>query len=220
VVEASGHTPEGRLISESLAPGDTFVDVGANHGAYSVFAARLVGEQGKVLAFEPQPRLAGLLRASLDENNACRWEVHEIACGAEPSHAEFYCPSSGSGSAGLFRAFSAKGEHTTHRVQIALLDDVVDADALPGNIFIKVDIEGSELKFLRGAGKLIRTRRPTILIELNPDAASCAGHSTKAVLDELESLGYMTFSTPFAYPERMHRCDINTKKQQNVLALP
>jgi len=62
------------LIRANLNPGDTFFDVGANVGFFSVQASRIVGDRGEVHSFEPLPKLAVLLRRSIARNglrNVC-----------------------------------------------------------------------------------------------------------------------------------------------------
>ena len=59
---------ETTLVMASLAPGSVFVDVGANIGYFSVVAADIVGEDGQVLAFEPDPDNFALLQANLALN--------------------------------------------------------------------------------------------------------------------------------------------------------
>lgn len=54
-------TGEARVLSQLLEDGDSFIDIGANHGSYSLLARKRVGERGRVVAFEPQPHLARLL---------------------------------------------------------------------------------------------------------------------------------------------------------------
>jgi FkbM family methyltransferase len=57
------------LLSKLLEPGGTFIDVGANIGLYSLAAARIVGPDGRVLAFEPSPRERGLLERNVARNS-------------------------------------------------------------------------------------------------------------------------------------------------------
>ncbi|HEY3128368.1 MAG TPA: FkbM family methyltransferase, partial [Acidobacteriota bacterium] len=57
-------------ISERLLAGDTFVDVGANIGYYSLLASKLVGESGRVVAVEALPQIFGILRDNLQANCA------------------------------------------------------------------------------------------------------------------------------------------------------
>ena len=69
-----------RFLAERLKPGQVFVDGGACYGYFSLLAAELVGPAGKVLAFEPHPRSAGLLRRNLALNGLeGRAQVEEVA---------------------------------------------------------------------------------------------------------------------------------------------
>jgi FkbM family methyltransferase len=183
------------VLRHFLRPGDTFIDVGANHGTFSIVAAGLVGHEGLVVSIEPQPRLAGLLRQSL-AHGSVRFEVHQIACGDRSDEVAFYIPFATSGSAGLFGRFSAISHHRTITVAMRRLDDVIDWRGLPGRAFIKLDVEGSELAVLRGARQLIRATAPAMLIEMNPAAMRAAGTSTTTLVKTLMDLGYDRFVTP------------------------
>ncbi|MEM6996443.1 MAG: FkbM family methyltransferase, partial [Myxococcota bacterium] len=57
-----------KALLERLEPGDTFVDVGANLGYYTVLAAKKVGPSGRVFAFEPDPESFALLKRNVDRN--------------------------------------------------------------------------------------------------------------------------------------------------------
>jgi FkbM family methyltransferase len=184
-----------RVLRQFLRPGDTFIDVGANHGTFSIVASWLVGIEGLVIAIEPQPRLAGLVRRSLEQGPA-RFEVHQIACGDRSHEVDFYIPRATSGSAGCFDAYSATSRHSTIKVAMRRMDDVVDWRRLPGKIFIKLDVEGSELAFLYGASKMIRATAPTLMIEINPPAMRAADTSKSDLVNALVNLGYVRFVTP------------------------
>jgi FkbM family methyltransferase len=185
----------GRVLGHFLQPGDAFIDVGANHGTFSIVASGLVGNKGLVIAIEPQPRLAGLLRQSLAQGPA-RFEVHQIACGDRSEEVEFYIPRATSGSAGRFGRFSAVSRHRTIKVAMRPLDDIVDWRQLPGRTFIKLDIEGSELAFLLGARQMIRATAPALLMEMNPAAMRAADTSKTKLVNALIELDYDRFVTP------------------------
>lgn len=180
-----------------LRPGDSFIDVGANHGSFSIVAAKLVGRDGLVISIEPQPRLAGLLRRLLAHSDAS-FEVHQIACGDRSEQVKFYVPLATSGSAGLFDRYSATSRHRTIEVAMRRIDDVIDWRSLTGRAFIKLDIEGGEQAFLLGAGQLIRAAVPLMLIEMNPAAMRAAGTSRTSLIHTLIDLGYERFVTPQA----------------------
>ena len=142
------------LLGHFLRRGDTFVDIGANHGTFSIVAAGLVGSEGLVVSIEPQPRLADVVRKSLAASQA-QFEVRQIACGDCAKEAAFFIPLATSGSGGLFRDFSARSKCRTIQVAMHRIDEVINRSSLPGRILLKLDVEGSELAVLRGARQLI-----------------------------------------------------------------
>lgn len=184
-----------RVLRHFLKPGDTFIDAGANHGAFSIVAARLVGTEGLVVSIEPQPRLAGLLR-QLAAQGPSRFQVYQIACGQRSAEIEFYIPSATSGSGGLFRKFSAQSHHRTIQVAMRPLDEVIDWRRLSGRILMKLDVEGSELACLLGAGQLMRATAPSLMLEINPAAMQAAAKPKATLIKMLLDLGYERFVTP------------------------
>jgi len=191
---------EGRIMRLALRAGDTFLDVGANHGTYSLLARTIVGNAGAVHAFEPQPHLAQLITRSFRANAFGNCAVHRIALSDREGQASFFIPIN-SGLAGLHRGFSAGAGHRQIDVRLARFDDEVAWTSLPGKIFIKLDIEGNELPFLRGARNMLQARRPLILLEINPAAANAAGYPLEELVREVASAGYTRFAEMDTYPE-------------------
>jgi FkbM family methyltransferase len=184
-----------RVLQHFLRPGDTFIDIGANHGTFSIVASRLVGPEGLVVSIEPQPRKANLLR-KLMPNGPSKFELHQIACGDHSGEVAFFIPSATSGSAGVFPKYSARSHHSTIRVPLRRLDDLIDSRRLPGKTVIKLDVEGSELAVLLGARQLIQAAAPPLLLEINPQAMQAAGTSKTALTKTLLDLGYECVVTP------------------------
>ena len=221
VLEEIGEfTPEARLLEHLLAPGDTFLDLGANHGSFSLLAAQLVGSSGRVIAFEPQPRVAELLRRSFRDSGFSYARVVEVACSDSARHVDFFVPRRGSGSAGMFSRFSASGAHDVHRVRAERVDHLIDLSGLPGRILLKVDVEGGELAALRGAVRLIEERAPTILFELNPTSAAAAGWSPVELMAFLGRLGYQHFSEVECFPVMQSAEGLDLTRQRNLVAIP
>ena len=119
------------LLGDFLRRGDTFVDVGANHGSYSLVASRLAGAEGRVVTVEPQPRLAQLVRRSLEATSASPFSVYEMAFSDEAGEATFYVPRATSGAAGLFRSYSARSAALSLQVRVGRFDDQVNLAHLP-----------------------------------------------------------------------------------------
>jgi len=218
--EVGAPSHEGRIVRACLNQGDTFLDIGANHGSYALLAAPLVGPSGRVAAFEPQPRLASLLRRSFEANRFLHATVYEMACAATTGEYPFYVPSAGSGSAGLYEQFSASTDHRRFTVKTARLDDAIDWERLPGRIVVKLDVEGSELTALQGAERLLRARRPIIIFELNPLSAEAAGGHADQVLTFLASVGYARFAEIETFPDSVPLDRVDRTRLRNLVALP
>jgi FkbM family methyltransferase len=218
--EIRGENPEYAILKGLLSEGDTFVDVGANFGTFSLLASRIVGHDGRVFAIEPQPALGVFIGESLELSRVSNCELVQAACGSTVAEAELLVPDDDSGRAGFFPAFSAQKPHKTVRVSIHTLDSLLADRLCPGRMVLKIDVEGSEVDVLDGSGETIRTRRPAILIELNPWSARAAGKGAREVVDRLEAAGYTKFATAHSYPGTIEVKDLPLDKQLNLIALP
>jgi len=185
---------ESELLSKLLKPGDTFIDIGANHGSFAMTASSLVGAKGLVIALEPQPRLARIIKMTLKENNCSPFSVYETAVGAVDSEIKLFIPADTSGTAGVFSDHSAKHDYNSVTVPIMKFDNLIRHVMLPGRILVKVDIEGSEYNFIIGAEEFFIKHKPVMIIEINPyslAAAKISGIELKALV---EKVGYKYFS--------------------------
>jgi len=192
--ELDGTSSIARWIETFVSPGDTFVDIGANHGSFSIVAGHCVGPDGRVLAFEPQPRLRALIQESLREIDGLQFETHGIACGDSSESAHLFVPRGSSGSAGLLPAYSARGKHRQIRVDARPLDAILAQRKFPGRMAVKIDVEGSEPAVLRGAAATVRRHRPSIVIELNRDAMAAANTNVGWFRDWFAGHGYERYS--------------------------
>lgn len=180
----------GPVLDRVLSAGDTFVDVGANIGLYSCWAAHVVGETGRVLAFEPVPVTRDRLSANVRLNDAdAVVEVRGEAVGAETGSLEiFYRPDA------LGLASSHRPEEGAIRVSTPQTTlDVAIGDLMPK--LLKIDVEGHELEVLSGAhGLLGAANPPVIAVEIMGRHLERAGHTAGDVLDLLEAHSYEVLS--------------------------
>lgn len=217
--EIRGENPEYRVMRELLREGDTFVDAGANYGTFSLLASRLVGKAGRVIAVEPQPSLCAGIAESLRLSRAANVTVMGVAVGAAPGKASLLVPADDTGRSGIFPAFSGKGRHEVVAVDVVTLDSIIAGHGVSGRLFIKIDVEGSELRVLAGGKQIIAAYKPVIMVELNPWSARAADGSTSALIDMLVHLGYKSFSTTTLFPRPLQRSDIPLDGQHNLLAM-
>jgi FkbM family methyltransferase len=142
-----------------IDPGDVVVDVGANVGYMTSLATVRAGPQGKVLAFEPHPRVYELL-----ERNAARWrtasgldnvQLRRLALSDREGEGTLVAGPSFEANMGL-AALGTDGPATAGSdsipVQLARLDQIAGGGQLG---LLKVDVEGHEADVLRGANGLL-----------------------------------------------------------------
>lgn len=174
------------LLALLVEPGESVCDVGANRG---LFVYWLLKRGARVLAFEPNPRLARILRLRFPaEMSAGRVRLFETALGAAPGDAVLHVPRDHSPLATIDGNLAAAvGEPVDEmRVPLARLDDLVP-DAVS---FIKLDVEGHELNVLEGARRLLVAHRPSLLVEAEERHRPGAVAAVRALL---EPLGYQGF---------------------------
>jgi FkbM family methyltransferase len=149
------------VMRRVLRPGDTFIDVGANLGLMTLWAARLVGTSGHVHAFEPQPDTYAVLERHLALNGVRNVTPHPLALGAAPGRHTLYERSDVSrGAASMVRPEKAFGQTT---VELDTLDHVLEASQIGAVRMLKIDVEGWELEVLRGARRLLAHREAPVL---------------------------------------------------------
>ncbi|HYH81620.1 MAG TPA: FkbM family methyltransferase, partial [Longimicrobium sp.] len=146
------------LFAGALRPGGTVVDVGANHGYFTVLAAALVGPAGRVEAFEPNPAVADALGEVLARNDvAGRVQVHRVALSDREGHAEFFVSVSpvNDGLSSLLVSDDAvahgviRADHSI-RVPTLTFDAFAERAGLGRVDLLKIDVESAEALVLRG----------------------------------------------------------------------
>ena len=174
-----------KYLRKFVNPGWTVLDVGANCGYYSVLMAKWVGERGRVYAFEPSPRNLPALRRNLDLNHGAKVQVCQAALGDRAGFCDM--EETEAGNFGMDRIGSGSS------IPVTTLDSWLKENSVPRVDFIKVDIEGSETRFLRGAAATLREFRPAMLIEINPGALSRFESTEEELEGTLRELQYDLF---------------------------
>jgi FkbM family methyltransferase len=179
-----------------IGPGDVFVDIGANCGFFSILAAHLVGPQGFVIAFEPQQRLATLVRNSLMINGFDAYSrVETVAVGEEVGEATLGHVGTLRGSASLTPGFG-DGITAGDQVRVRPLDHAIsDISRSAGRPIVptimKVDVEGYEFSVWKGMKKVLSDCRDlTILLEFAPVRYEGLGQKASDFVDEMIAEGF------------------------------
>jgi FkbM family methyltransferase len=176
---------QSRLLLDLLQPGHVFFDVGANVGYYSMLAARRCGPRGSVVAIEPSPRNVAFLYRHVHLNRLSTIEILPLAV-AESLGLEVF--SAGNNCAvGHLTGAASEVVDNAHRSTCTVaattsLDFLSERLGLHPDV-VKIDVEGAELRVLKGAERILQ-RGPHILLSVH-SASLCA-----ECLDYLAHRGY------------------------------
>ncbi len=187
-----------RCYSRLIRSGDTVLDVGANIGAHTLPIARLVGESGRVIAFEPTDYAFGKLVNHVDANPAVAERVKCMQM-MLVDKTEGFAPPPLYSSWPLAAEAGAHAEHqgklmACTRATASTLDSVVEALKLDHVDCIKLDIDGFECQMLRGSSKSLTRWRPAIVMELAPYVLEEHGSNVEELLEILYGHGYVLYS--------------------------
>jgi FkbM family methyltransferase len=177
-----------RLFMQSLKPGMTVVDIGANYGYYTLLAAASAGPSGRVIAFEPEPKNLDILTRNV-QLNSMEGRVKIFPCAVADAHgkAELYMSPWNSGMHSIYPTKQDRAPLSHITVETVALDDVID-----GPIdFIKIDAEGSEPPIFKGMQKVLsRSPAVKILMEFNPGTLQSAGVNPAEFYKRLGEMGF------------------------------
>jgi FkbM family methyltransferase len=155
------------VCKKLVKSGDTVCDIGANIGIVTLLLSRLVGRQGRVLAFEPNPACWDALQAAIDRNQMSNATALPFALGATSEERTLNIPSDNAGAASLAERVVRKSDKTT-RVSVRTLDEVLIEHDIHSVQFMKLDVEGFESEVFRGSTHILEKLRPdAILFEMN-----------------------------------------------------
>jgi FkbM family methyltransferase len=184
------------FIKSVLRKGDTFIDVGANVGYFTLLGANLVGPAGHVYALEPDPANVIVLR----------WNVQNIEDDNTVTIIEA-AASNTAGSATLYRSADNFGDHRIYPVEDDIFDEGKVREAIPVRALIvdeiipadtpiklvKIDAQGFEVPVMEGMSQIIARHHPAILFEVWPYGLEKAGYDPAEPLSMLEEAGYRLY---------------------------
>lgn len=183
-----------------VRPGSVCLDVGSAADLYTAVLSQLAGASGQVHSIEPLP-FAHLLWANLlNARQAPNVRHHCLALGTEAGTASMSVPYGRyglvTGRSYLKREIGGPDSNDEFSGQVSVaatverLDDFCVREAISHVDFIKIDVEGAELEVLQGGEKIIETRRPTMLIEIEARHTARYGHTPEDVAGWLLQRGY------------------------------
>lgn len=178
------------LISCTLRPGDTFIDVGAHIGYYTVLASGLVGPDGEVHSFEPVPDIFSRLETNAALNNLENARLNQTAVSDRDGDLEIYLPRAiNTGTGSFVKQPNSSDESRVCRS--VSLDSYVQSNGIGDIRLIKMDVEGAEVLALGGMhGVLEAVDPPNVICEAVPLLLEAAGSSVQELVSLMEEKGF------------------------------
>ena len=174
------------LFERLVEPGMTVLDIGAHVGYYTLLAARGVGRQGRVHAFEPEPDNFALLQKNIQLNGYGQVSAHQCAVANSNGPARLLISALDTGCHSLYP--DSRPKQDSVEIQVTSLDTFLEEAGWPQVDLIKLDVEGSELEVLAGMGRCLRQARDLkMLVEFCPHVLAFRGSRPEALVEALRA---------------------------------
>jgi FkbM family methyltransferase len=177
---------ERKLFASRVKKDWTVIDIGANLGCYALLASDLVGDKGNVIAFEPDAENFLMLERAIQNNGITNVSIRREAVSDLSGPSYLYLSAEHGGDHSLYDPGEGR---IRQRIDSVRLDDVIK----PGERvhLIKMDIQGSETKALRGMSRVIQENPDLIMfIEFSPEDLRQAGSSADEFWALIKELGF------------------------------
>ncbi|MEU4653493.1 FkbM family methyltransferase [Streptomyces sp. NPDC023723] len=187
-------------LRRRLRPGDTFVDVGANIGVFTVLASRLVGAEGRVVAVEASPAFHGRLLRNLRLNGCANVRAVNTAVADRRRTLTFVLASSHNMGANSIVPYDGPAE-SAFATEAVPLTEVLTASEVATARVLKIDVEGAEGSVVRGLAPLLGALRPDaeVCVEVTPERMARLGDSADELLETFAAAGFHAYRMAGGY---------------------
>ena len=194
------------VMSKLVRKGDTVLDIGAHIGIISMYLAVMVGEKGRVYAFEPEPENFSQLRETVNANGFHNIQCFKIALHSQSGQSALYINSDNDGGHALWDV----GLHPVNRgsrnnpasvtVANATLDHLMERLQIPPPRLLKIDTEGLEFNILSGGQNyVLKQRVPYIISEMNIFGLQVMGVNEMQLRKYMAGFGYDAYAILAGY---------------------
>jgi FkbM family methyltransferase len=185
--------PEVRILTKYIERTDTFIDIGAHAGSWTVPMSQLLNG-GRVIAVEALPYYAGVLRRCLSLLRCSNVKVVNAAATATPTMVNLIWKDETGKRLTGFTHIAGRDESTSGTITVPgiPLDEI---EIGRGRLrLIKIDVEGAEFGVLTGAARMLQTHRPIIFMELAPALLARYDKSVADVFELLKGWSYRPYA--------------------------
>lgn len=204
-----------RCLAILLRPGDTFLDVGAHIGFFSLVASSLVGPSGRVYAFEANPSIFPILQSNA---SPYPWLLPQMKAIWKESCSLAFSDPEQAGESGWGKLGAIRYEGHIEQIQAIALDEWYEEVNSPEIRLIKIDAEGAEPYILEGARRILANARPFLIVEMNDVLLSEGGRSRANVDDALRRHDYRAFAIQSKVIEEIR--DVPSSSHSEILCVP
>jgi len=173
-----------RFVRRLLQPGQQAVDIGANYGVYTLAMAQIIGQAGRVWAFEPATRTARLLAESIAANGFGQVVLERSAIAGASGTGRLALNANAEINALVDEQSKVDGE----AVRLVTLDASLLQFAWRSIDFLKIDAEGAESEILKGGRRFFAELSPLVLYEVRVEESLRV-----ELVDEFAALGYASY---------------------------
>ncbi|WP_329367150.1 FkbM family methyltransferase [Streptomyces sp. NBC_00669] len=181
-------------LQNRLGPGDTYIDVGANIGYFSVLASQLVGPTGHVVAIEASRPFLDRVEQNARLNGCTNIRAVHTAVSDKDQTLTFILASSANMGANSIVPWDGPTE-SVFDIDAHPLPDVLTDEEIERARVVKVDVEGAEGSVVRGMAPMLERLRPDaeVTVEVTPERMEQLGDSVEELLDTMRGAGFHVY---------------------------
>ncbi len=205
------------FLKKTLKKDNVFIDIGANIGAYTLIASKLVEKTGMVIAFEPVNTINKMLIENIMMNDLTNITVEKKAVYDQNTNLELFISNEQNmGMSSILNHSHESGEK--QKIEAITLDNYVQLKKLAKIDLVKIDIEGAEIHALKGMKQSLVKFKPTLIIEISDGILENSSVKSNAIYDFLFDLNYV----PYNIDEKGNIKDFSSKdiNYHNYIFLP
>ena len=173
-------------VNHTVKPHSVVFDVGANFGYYSLLLAKQLG--CKIYSFEPERTTFARLQRNISLNKLQSSVISIRAALSDTRGQSRLCIERGNSGASFI-------DTTGQLIELDTMDDFCKRNLIKRVDFVKIDVEGHEMRVLTGGTEILSRSKPTMLIEFNPKALRRSQTSALELESKLRHMGYELFSS-------------------------
>jgi len=177
------------LVKKEIKKGDVVLNIGANIGYYTLIFAKLVGDDGKIFAFEPAPTNFSLLKKNVEINSYKNVVLVQKAVSNKTGKLKLYLSEDNMGD---HRIYNSYDNRESIEIEAVRLDDYFK-NYRAGINFIKMDIQGAEYGAIQGMLNLLKENNLKIIMEFWPSGLKRFGIAPAECLELLVEFGFRLF---------------------------